>query len=121
MVPRVMSVQSVPLLEAKNVTLDSMGSGSLRIGPTRISETWFVNTLTVATSTNNKIPRAFVYLGTESPGGFLGGTENGSRDTMGPDIALHTSQFITVKWTGGDAGATATTTVTGRRDVGGWT
>lgn len=115
-----MTVQEYPLLESRNVVLNSSGDGTVRIGPTRISETWTVTSLSVATSTNNKIPRAYVYVGTESPGGLLGGTENGSRDQMGPDQVLYTSQFLTVAWKGGDAGAAATVTVTGTRTVGAW-
>jgi len=115
-----MSVQTHPLLESKSATLDSSGNGTVRIGPSRISETWTVTNLSVATSTNNKVSRAYVYLGTESPGGLLGGTENGSRDQMGPDQVLYTGQFLTVVWRGGDAGATATVTVTGTRTAGAW-
>lgn len=115
-----MTVQTYPLLESASVTLDANGDGSVKIGPTRISETWTVTSLAVATSTNNKIARAYVYLGTESPGGLLGGTENGARDHMGPDQLLHTNQFLTVSWKAGDPASVATVTLIGSRTAGAW-
>lgn len=112
--------QTFPLDESRSVTLDTNGDGTLKLGPTRPSETWNVTNLSVTVSTNNKIPRSMIYLGTVSPGGFIGGTENGARDSMGPDLMLWTNQFITVVWKGGDTGATATVSVNGTRTAGAW-
>lgn len=113
-----MSLSTYRLNESRSTTLDSEGNGSISFGPTIPSVTWQVETLSVSTSTNNKIPRAYVYEGTESPGNLLGGTENGSRDTMGPDIRLETSAELTVVWKGGDTGATASVSITGTRTAG---
>jgi len=113
-----MTLNTYRLAESAEVTLDADGNGSVKLGPTIPSVTWQVETLSVSTSTNNRIPRAYVYEGTESPGNLLGGTENGSRDAMGPSVRLETSAYITVVWRGGDNGARASVAVTGTRTAG---
>lgn len=113
-----MTLTTYRLSESREVTLDSDGNGIVSLGPTIPSVTWLVETLSVSTSTNNRIPRAYVYEGTESPGNLLGGTENGSRDSMGPSVRLETNAYITVVWKGGDTGARASVAVTGTRTAG---
>ena len=101
------------LNEAASVLLDSSGNGSLRIGPQKTGVRWKVANVAVFTSTANKVPVAKVFLGPESPNNLLGGSFSGSNDSFGPDVNLGPGQFITVKWEGGDSGATATASLYG--------
>jgi hypothetical protein len=92
-------------------TLDATGAGTVRLGPRNQRTTWQVRSVQVSTGTNVAEPVATLYLGTSSK---LASTYTGSNDTASDlGVDLHPGQFLTVAWTGGDVGATATATVYG--------
>jgi hypothetical protein len=106
-------VTDSPLLPTPfKVTLNSSGNGSVRVGPGIPRQTWFINLLSVTVSTNVAEPVAKVWFG-NAGSAFLGGTYTGANDVFGPDILLANGQYLTVVWTGGDANAIATCTVSG--------
>jgi len=108
------------LNEAKNVVLDSNGNGTVQIGPAKANERWRVRTVAVSTSTAVKVPTASVYTGYLAPGNLIGGTYTGSNDSTDVDVELGPGSFLTVQWTGGDAGARATVSIYGDRLVRSW-
>lgn len=101
---------SEPFTQDYSVTLNGSGAGSVSFGPNRIGQRW-VGPMTIAvnTSTATLIPTATVKLGTTS----LGTTYVGSADSNDvPNVTVHVGQKITVAWSGGDAGAVATASLT---------
>jgi hypothetical protein len=113
------------LNESASVVLDGSGNGSARLSPhgTRYSGyVWKPIACYVSVSTNVKEASATAYVsyGVQSatPNDAIGTTANGSTgDTCGMSQTLKPGDWITVKWTGGDAGAVATMRVTGVIDL----
>ena len=100
--------------DSSQVTLDANGDGSIRLGPERHGVRWTINRITVQTSTDTKVPIAKVYRGGIGDASFLTGTFVGSFDVDdGLNEELNHGEYLTVAWTGGDSGATATATWTG--------
>jgi hypothetical protein len=101
------------LAESFTTTLGAGGAGSVRVGPSSMRARWSVSSVQVTTSTNVSEPTASVYLGSSS-GVALASTYTGSNDTASDlNVDLWPGQYLTVQWTGGDAGATATASVYG--------
>lgn len=114
-----MTTLDVPLTQVVTTILDSTGGGSVQLGPHYPGRQWQVSTVTVTTSTNAQIPTCRIFLGAVNAV-FLGGTENGSRDSMGPDCILTQGQILTAVWMNGDVGAVATMTLYGTEKRGAW-
>lgn len=103
-----------PIDVTKTVTLDSSGSGTVKIGPTSSGQTWRITRASVQTSTAVKVPQALLYQGNKTT--FISGTVSGSNDTDDAlNVLLTGSGYIMCVWTGGDAGAVATLTVAGEQ------
>lgn len=115
------------LNESASVTLDSNGNGTARLSPfgTRYSGyTWqpdmcFVSVAPTGANpapVNNASATAYVSYGVFSaqPTDAIGNTATGSTgDTCSMSQTLRPNDWVTVKWTGGDAGAIATMRITG--------
>lgn len=106
--------EGLRLYDSVRVTLDGSGTGTVRFGPSRPGERWRVTSVSVSTSTNTNTPVAKVYRGTPAPGAFISGTYDGALDTD-PELneLLWAGEYLSVQWTGGDSGATATATYRG--------
>ena len=101
------------LAEAVTTKLSGSGAGTVVLRPGNTRTVWRVQSVQVNTGTNTAEPTATVYLGTAT-GQALGSTYTGSGDTCsGLDVTLYPGQQLTVSWTGGDAGTTATATAYG--------
>jgi hypothetical protein len=111
---------SVVLDDAASTTLSAAGAGTVRIGPNRPATRWRVTNLAVLTSTAVNVPQALVYRGSASPVNLIAGTSTGSQDSTDLDVLLFTGQVLTVVWSGGDVGATATASVYGQLLTGGY-
>lgn len=98
------------LSESASGVINSSGTVTVNLGPTRIGQIWKVNLITVQTSSNTSEPTAKVYL--NSLGTFIGGTYTGSNDSTDVNLTITNGRLICV-WTGGDSGARATLTVYG--------
>ena len=107
-------MSGVRLVDSARVTLDGSGTGTVRFGPTRPGERWHVTSVSVSVSTNTSTPVAKVYRGNVGPGTFISGTYDGALDTD-PQLneQLWPGEYLSVQWTGGDSGATATATYRG--------
>jgi hypothetical protein len=119
------------LNENQSVTLDSNGNGKVTFSPhgTRYSGyDWRPMNLFVSVQPapgnsaiiNQASATAYVSYGVQSatPSDAIGTTILGSSgDTCGMTQTLKPGDWITVVWTGGDAGAIATARVTGQADL----
>lgn len=85
-------------------TLDSSGNGSVNLGPTSTRTYWDVTTVAVQGTSVNPIPTASVFLGSTN----LGSTWSGTLDSDNVDVRVWPGQQLTVKWSGGTPGASAT-------------
>lgn len=120
-----------PIPDFATVTLDGSGNGTARISPGQAAApgsgvgagrnsglTWQVSGVAVKVATNTKEAQASAYVsyGIQSTGqdAFRGQTQTGSTgDTCTLSETLRPGDWITVTWSGGDAGAVATMTVFG--------
>jgi hypothetical protein len=101
-----------PLAETYTTVLDGSGNGSVQFGPTRQRQKWLPPlTVAVATSTSVKMPTAQLFLGNQPQGGTYTGAQDA--DDL-PALTLYAGQILRVVWTGGDAGAIASATITGQ-------
>lgn len=106
------------LHDSARVVLDGTGAGSVRLGPGRHGVRWTIRRITVQTSTATLVPLAKVYRGGIGSASFVSGTFVGSFDVDdGLDEQLDNGEYLTVAWTGGDAGATATATWSGDEET----
>jgi hypothetical protein len=110
--------EPMQLDDAAQVTLDSSGNGTVKLGPRRLTQIWNVTNIAVAVSTNVLEATATTYLGAVAAPNSLGGTYSGSGDANSTDVTLRAGQFISCRWTGGDAGAVATLSVYGTYTLG---
>ena len=103
-----------PLAETYTTKLDASGNGSISFGPNRQRQRW-VPPLTIGVTTSGTVnePVAQVFQGSVS----VGSTYTGNQDSTDlPAVTLYAGQTLRVVWTGGDAGAIATASVTGTVD-----
>lgn len=108
-----------PLNKAVTVTLNASGSGTATLGPDagRGPANWSVDGVILQTNRPGQapVPRAVVYLDDQSSGSTQGLTYDGSFAQGRCNILVVRGQQIIVTWTGGQAGDTATVTVTGEK------
>ncbi|MFE9102952.1 hypothetical protein [Actinomadura geliboluensis] len=106
------------LHDSAQAVLDASGNGSVRLGPQRHGIRWIIRRITVQTSTDTLVPQARVYRGGIGDASFISGTFVGSFDSDdGLEEQLDNGEYLTVAWTGGDAGATATATWSGDEET----
>lgn len=123
------------LLTAGNTcTLDADGNGVAACGPSGVGNVWFPAQVAVSTTTNLSTPIAFLFLGPLLPLAALaalldtpqltqlGGTSNGSNDSIGLTGAVQVpqGQALIVQWQGGDPGATGIMSVSGNQSATYW-
>jgi hypothetical protein len=101
------------------VTLDGSGDGTACVGPLSPGEVWSGLSAGVRVATNTDEAICTVYAGAAAtPGYFAGATTWGSTgDSTGNLPVVKVGGNVWAVWTGGDAGAKATLTVTGTRTV----
>lgn len=112
-----MTLNRTPLNAAGLVTLDASGNGTARVGPDsqRGPANWTVDgvILTNGRPGQTPIPRAQVYVDTESAANRQGLTYDGSFAQGRCDIQLTRGQALLAVWSGGQAGDRCEFTVTG--------
>ena len=101
------------------VTLDGSGNGTASTGPLSAGEQWSGLIASVRVATNTAEAICSVYAGAAAtPGYFAGSTTWGSTGDSTSDLGtVLVGGNIFAVWTGGDAHAKATLTVTGTRLV----
>lgn len=100
------------------VTLDGDGTGILRFAPA--GESWNITNISVECSSNSNEATATVYKGQVGSLYRLSGTYAGStgdNNQLDNPIHLNDGECIYVVWNGGDAGATATATISGNATI----
>ena len=105
----------MPLNEGVSVTLDANGNGTVFIGPQLAFQRWKPSNAACSVSSNTKEPTFYLYNGrTTDQSRRVGGTWTGSNDQTDLNgIVLYPGSVLTGVWAGGDAGATATLSLTG--------
>ncbi len=101
---------------SQSVTLDGTGYGYIRVAPA--GRTWYITSMNVRVST--KVAEASVRTYTQQIGEQyqMDSTEMGSTgDTSNTQYTLTDGQPLFIEWTGGDAGATASVTISGYETV----
>lgn len=113
---------NVSLSEFATVTLDGSGNGTARIGPDAHGVAWFpeVVSIRMTGAIPTGLATCFVYAGdSATDDNFVDSTYDVTSASTG-NIAgqeLHLGQYIFAKWTGGNAGAVATVSTSGRKDI----
>lgn len=102
--------------ESESVVLNAAGNGTATLYCPTL-ETWNVTRIAVSTTTNVLEPTAQTYVGQVAPGSALSGTFSGSLDSSDEDQQINPGQSLICQWTCGDAGATATMSVFGTKQV----
>ena len=112
-------MRSLPLSAVVSVTLDGTGAGTAQIGPSFPREVWDVAVASVSVATNAKEAICKVSQGAIAGQTFVDGTTWGSTgdSTSNFSAPVYLGSSVFAAWTGGDAGATATLTVTGTRRI----
>lgn len=100
-----------------SVTLSSVGSGSVTLGPGNAGPpTWVLGSVILTTNRPGKapVPMASVYLDSVTPSNLQGVTYDGSfsqADAQG--LTLVRGQNLLVLWSGGQSGDVASVSITG--------
>jgi hypothetical protein len=97
-----------------SVILSAAGSGTVKLSPGSSRVTWHPNNAQVNVSSNTNEPTAVLSLNGTTK---LASTYTGSNDSTSLDCLVRNG-FIQCTWTGGDAGARATLSLTGTQTVG---
>lgn len=114
-----MSDRRQALNTSARVTLGPDGSGRLELGPGSGPPYWNVTKMVVLTDRPGEapVPQCSVYLDSEDANGLLDSTYDGSKDATEVDIDVQRGQHLIAVWTGGQAGDTATLSVSGWRET----
>jgi hypothetical protein len=113
---------NVPLDEFVSVTLDVTGSGTARLGPAAHGVAW--NPTVASIKMTGAVPTGLatvtVFAGDDtSAGNFVDSTydvNNAATDAIAGNV-LRLGSYVFAVWAGGNAGATATLSVTGTKDI----
>ena len=108
-----------PLSVTTTVTLNGSGAGTASIGPSFPRESWDVSVASVSVATNTSEAVCKVSQGATAGQVFVDGTTWGSTgdSTSNFSAPVFLGSKVFAVWTGGDANAVATLTVTGTRRV----
>lgn len=113
---------SAPLAENASVTLDGAGAGTLRMMPQGGGQIWLPTSAAVKCSTAVNEATCRIYIGPSATdqyfidGTFSGSSGDSTDRVAGTQVDTHGNTLWAV-WAGGDAGVTATMTVTGTEQV----
>lgn len=95
----------------RSVVLDASGGGRITLGPDKGPPYWRITEVTVETDRPGQAPVPAFQL--YKDGLRKGTTYDGSRNESDTRIELTRGQHLEAVWTGGQAGDTATITVSG--------
>ncbi len=108
------------LNEARTVTLDATGSGTIKIGPddSRGPATWSIDGVIIQTNRPGvaPIPRVQVWLDQQIPASSQGLSYDGSFAQGSVTLTIGRGQQLIAQWSGGQAGDIASFTVTGTKE-----
>jgi hypothetical protein len=112
-------MRQLPLSMKAYATLNGSGAGTAYIGPLSPGEQWSGLTVAVSVASNVKESTCSIYAGAAAtPAYFADGTTWGSTGDSTTNVGtVQVGGNVFAVWTGGDAGAKATMTVTGTKAV----
>jgi hypothetical protein len=112
-------MRELPLNAKAYATLDANGNGEASTGPQSPGERWDGINAAVSVATNANEATCSLYAGAAATPGYLqGATTWGSTGNSGPiSASVRVGGNVFAVWTGGDPGAKATLTITGKRSV----
>jgi len=112
-------VRQFPLSVSATVKLNGSGAGTAQIGPSFPRESWDVQVASVSVATNTAEAVCKVSQGAVAGQTFVDGTTWGSTgdSTSNFSAPVYLGSYVFAAWTGGDANAVATLTVTGTRRI----
>jgi hypothetical protein len=112
-------MRTLNLSATAQVTLDASGNGTAFTGPGSFLEVWSDLTVSVRCSTNVKEALCSVFTGASTdPGNYACGTTWGSTGDSSTNVGtVQMGGNVFAVWTGGDAGAKATLSITGTKVV----
>lgn len=102
------------------VTLDANGNGTAGAGPLSARETWQPDSVHVSVASNTKEATCSIFVGDDTTQrNFRDTTFSGSSGDSSDRVNsnLRNPQKVWAVWSGGDAHATASLTITGTRSV----
>lgn len=107
------------LQDAKRVTFNAQGYGTIAFGPGRPNEVWTVTRVTCQASTNTKEATFKLYRGNVGTSAYITGSVSGSTGDTDDGLSerLNASEYLTAEWSNGDASAVGTVTFWGDIDV----
>lgn len=112
-------MREFPFTYTATVTLNGSGAGTASAGPQFPRESWDVSVASVSVATNTSEAQCKVSQGATAGQTFVDGTTWGSTgdSTSNFSAPVYLGSKVFAAWTGGDAGAVATLTVTGTRRI----
>jgi len=112
-------MRQLPLNVKAYAVLDGSGNGTAEIGPLSPGEVWSGMTVSVKVAANAKEATCSIYSGAAAtPAYFADATTWGSTgDSTGNVRDVRVGGSVFAVWSGGDAGAQATMTVSGTKTV----
>lgn len=118
-----MTTPTIILNESGSVALDGQGNGTLQMRPQGPNEHWLPTVASVKCSSNVSEASCKIYIGWKvADDYFVDGTLSGSTgdstsNVSGFDISARTDPAIWAVWQGGDAGAIATMSLSGTKEI----
>jgi hypothetical protein len=103
---------TLALTETATVRLDTLGRGSVKLGPRRQNIRWSITSVAVTNDGTSHKPLAIVYVGNVGTANQYHGTYSGNSDRTDADITLYSGEYITVEWTGGDVNSLSEARIT---------
>lgn len=112
---------TVSLSESRTINLNGAGAGTIIISPLSAREVWHPQNIHVSVSTNTKEATCNIYVGDSAiqanfRDGTFSGSSGDSSDRINADV-IRLGTHIFAVWSGGDANAVATATVTGTKEL----
>jgi hypothetical protein len=109
-------MQTVPLYVVASVNLNGSGNGTASAGPQTPGESWVPANVGVSCATNVLEATAALIVNSVQVDATFTGSSGDSSDSAS-SITVYPGQFVSVTWTGGDAGTRATAVISGTRTV----
>jgi hypothetical protein len=105
----------------KNIVLNGSGAGTAKVGPLSSREVWNPANVHVSVATHVAEATCNIYVGEDtSAKNFRDATFTGSSGDATGKVSsdvVKVGHYVFAVWTGGDAGALATMTVTGSKTI----
>lgn len=112
-------INSRPINQAANATLDGTGAGTAYLGPAP-GKVWRLTIAAVQTNTAVKVPTCIIYMGAAATSNnLIDGTFTGNLDTSDAVTAydLSNGNYLWAVWSGGDPGSIGTVSIYGFEDT----